>query len=59
MEFKQSTSGLNKGFSLKFYVGFQVRHETPEEVQRMHRPKRCEYNNEDEDNSPNTLIDKK
>ena len=24
----------------------------------MHRPKRCEYNNEDEDNSLNNLSDK-
>ena len=32
-------------------------HETLEEGQRMHQPKLCEYN-KDEDNSPNVLNDK-
>ena len=26
-----------------------------EESQSIHQPKRCEYNNEDKDNCPNTL----
>ena len=33
--------------------------ETPEEDWRTHRPKCCEYNNKDEENSPNTRNDKK
>ena len=45
--------GLNKRFVSKFRV------ETPEESWRMQWPKRCEYNNEVEDNSLNTLSDKK
>ena len=48
--------GLNRGFNSKFYVGSWVRHETPEERQRIYRPKRHEYNNVDEDNSSNILI---
>ena len=48
-------SGLNKGFGSRFCVGTRVRHETPEEVRRTYEPKRCEYNNDDEDNSPNIL----
>ena len=28
------------------------------EGRRIYRPKRCEYNNEDEDNNPNILNDK-
>ena len=47
---------LNKGFGLKFCVGFRVRHETSKEGQRVHRLKRCEYNNKD--TSPNTLNNK-
>ena len=39
-------------------VGFRIRQETPKEGQRMHRPKRCKYNNRNEDNSSNTLNDK-
>ena len=50
--------GLSKGFGLKFCVGSRVRHETPEEGRRMHRLKRCEYNEKDEDDSPNRLSDK-
>ena len=50
--------GLNKGDSLKFCEGSQVRQETPEEGRRTYRPKRCEYSNKDEDNSPKTLNDK-
>ena len=38
-------------------VRSRVRHETSEEDRKTHRLKRCEYNNEDEDNSPNTLND--
>ena len=47
--------GLNKGFSLRFFVGFQVQHETPEKGRRIYRPKCCEYNNKDKANSPNIL----
>ena len=53
------TRGLNKVFSLRFCVGFRVRHDTLEEGQRIFRPKRCEYSNEDEDNIVNILRDKK
>ena len=48
--------GLNEGFSLRFRVSSRLQHETPEEGQRTHCLKCCEYNNED--NSPNTLNDK-
>ena len=41
-----------------FRVGSRVRQETPEEGRRTHQPKRYEYNNKDEDNSPKTLNDK-
>ena len=43
---------LRKGFSMNS----RVRYETPG---RTPRPKRYKYNNEDEDNSSNTLRDKK
>ena len=33
----------------------QVHNETPEEDRRTYRPKRFEYNNKDEVNSPNIL----
>ena len=46
---------LNKVFSLKFHVDSQVWQETPEEGQRTHQPKHCEYNYKNEDISPNTL----
>ena len=39
-----------------FRVGSRVR-QTPEEGRRKYRPKRCEYNNKDEDKSPKTLND--
>ena len=42
--------GLNKGFGWKFYEVSLVCQETPEESQKKHRPKRCEYNNKEEDN---------
>ena len=42
--------------SLKFCMGSQVQHETPEEGWRTHRPKYCEYDNED--NGLNNLSDK-
>ena len=48
--------GLNKGGVSNFHVGSRVRKETPEECWK--RPKRCEYNNKDEDNSPKSLNDK-
>ena len=50
--------GLNKGLGSKFrdgsllQEGSCVRQEIPE-GRRVHRPKRCKYNNEDEDNSLN------
>ena len=40
-------------------VGSRVRHNTPEEGRRAYQPKRCVYNNEDEDNRLNILSDKK
>ena len=40
-------------------MGSQMWHETSEEGQRMHWQKCCEYINEDENNSPNTLSDNK
>ncbi len=49
--------GLNKGRGSKFRVGSRVG-KTPEEGRRIYRPKRCEYNNKDEDNNPKTLKDK-
>ena len=49
--------GLNKGRGSKFSVGSRVR-QTAEEDQRTYRPKRREYNNKDEDNSPKNLNDK-
>ena len=49
--------GFNKGCSLKFREGSQVR-QTPEEGQWRYLPKRC-GNNKDEDNSLKTLNDKK
>ena len=50
--------GSNKGLSSKFREGSRVR-QIPEEGRRTYRPKRCGNNNKDEDNSPNTLKDKK
>ena len=46
--------GLDKERSSKFRVGSQVR-QTHEEGRRTYRPKRWEYNNKDENNSPKTL----
>ena len=46
---------LNKGHGSKFCVGSRVQQETPKEGKRTYRPKGCEYNNKDEDNSPKTL----
>ena len=43
---------------MTFCVGSQVQHQTPEEGWRMCHSKHCEYINEDEDNSPNTLSNK-
>ena len=39
-------------------VQTQIQQETPEEGQRMHRPKCSEYNNKGEDNNLTTLNDK-
>ena len=50
--------GFNKGHSSKFYEGSRV-WRTPEEGRTTYRPKRCGNNNEDEDNSPKTLNDRK
>ena len=49
--------GFNKGRSSKFRLGSRVR-KTPEEGQRIYRPKRCGNNNKGEDNSPKKLNDK-
>ena len=46
---------LNKGHGSKFCVGSRLRKVTPEEGWKTHRPKRCDYNNKHEDNSPKTL----
>ena len=51
--------GLKKGFGQKFYVGSRVWQKTPKESWRTNWLKCCEYNNKDEDNSPNILNDKK
>ena len=42
--------GFNKGHSSKFHEGSQV-WQTPEEGQRIYRPKHCGNNSKDEDNS--------
>ena len=49
--------GFNKGRSLKFRDGSQVR-QTSEEGRSTYRPKHCGNNNKDEDSSPKTLNDK-
>ena len=49
---------FNKGHSSKFHVGSRVQ-QTPEEGRRTYQPKRCGNNDEDEDNSPKTLNNKK
>ena len=49
---------MNKGRGSKFSAGSLVR-QTPEEGRRTYRPKRCQNDNKDEDNSPKTLNDKK
>ena len=49
--------GFNKGCSSKFHVGSRVR-QTPEEGQRIYRPKCCGNNNKNKDNSPKTLEDR-
>lgn len=45
--------GLNKGLSLKFQLSYQVWKQTPEDDQRVQQPKLYEYNNQDENASPN------
>ena len=43
------------------HVCSKIQHETPEEGQRIHQPKHCEYNNNNNNNnndSSNTLNDK-
>ena len=54
----RNPSGLNKGHGLKFPIGSRLR-QKPEEGQRIYRSKRCEYNNEDEENTLINLNDKK
>ena len=43
---------------MEFCVNFQVWQEIPEEGQRMHQSKHCEYGSKHEDNSSNALKDK-
>ena len=50
--------GFNKGRSSKSREGSRVRQAT-EEGRGTYRPKRCGYNNKNEDNSPKPLNDKK
>ena len=45
--------------TLSIAPGSRIRRNAPEEGRRAYRPKRCEYNHEDEDISPNILSDKK
>ena len=52
---RQESSRVRKVSSQVRKVSSQVRQEAPDEGRRSHRPKRCEYNNKDEDNSPNNL----
>ena len=49
--------GFNKGCSLKFRVGSQVR-QTPEKGRRKYQLKCSGNNNKDKDNSPKILYDK-
>ena len=47
----------NKGLGLKFQSSDSSRvQDKPEEGQRIRRPKRCEKNNQDEEVSPNSII---
>ena len=48
---------FNKRFNSRFCLGSLVRHETPEESRRSHLPKLCDYDNDDEINSPNIISD--
>ena len=57
-ESEQATPrGFNRGCSSKFREGSRVR-QTPEEGQRIYRPKHCGNNNKDENNCPKNLNDK-
>ena len=41
------------------FLEFDIKHpKKAEEGRRTYQPKRCEYNNEDEDNCPNIQSDK-
>ena len=51
-------NGLNIGRGSKFSICSSVWKETSEDGRKTHRPKRCEYNTKDEDNSPKILNDK-
>ena len=53
--------GLNRGSvrSSRERVDSWIRYKTAKEDRRSDQPKRLEYNNENEDNMPNTLSDKK
>ena len=57
-EIRTYPTGWNKGFSSKFCVGSWFRLSTSEEGQRVYQTKRCENNNEAEDNISNILNDK-
>ena len=50
--------GLNKGRGSKFREGSRVQ-QTPEDGWRTYWPKRCDYDNKDEDNSLKTINNKK
>ena len=51
----QESSRVRKVSSQVRKVSSQVWQEAPEEGRRAYQPKRCEYNNKDEDSSPNNL----
>ena len=53
------TRGLNGRRASKSHLGSRVQQETSEEGWSIYRPKRYEYKNKDEDNSPKTMNDKK
>ena len=43
--------GLNKGIGSKFTEYYRLQQKAHEEGLKTQRPKRCEYNDQDEDNS--------
>ena len=52
-------SRVKNKFNSKFCVVYRVWKDTSEEGRRIYRPKRWQFNNEDEDNSPNIVREKK